>query len=640
MKAGPSLLLLCAATAFAAPKVCSQGRLQQLLDTSIKHLDEPDHRLNALRTLENLGKLAVPEIKKRLHWQKRHDLSRQQQVDLLYVVGQMGKTGVMVMPELLSWLHERDREAVTQLMLTFAELAPHLEQEPLAELGAAVRSSRAGMPRTVLVGLVMAQARLGAAPTTERLLASLKDYSHEAAAACRKICANPSRDPAVIERIQAALTLRLEKLTKRTFLSMNRGSSSVSAELADAWQVISKQPLNNLVARALLTHRLPAERLRAVLWLDEHARDLPAEERCDLVVRLWDGDSEVAAAAAKALGHWQANGALALPALHQMATSHRAKAVQTAAATAATAIAEAFRTRNERDVPWLRGCDKILQDAPAPIPDAPPTDAGKRAMAELLMMAQWQTPARLRKLLAYTTRTEPSIDAARAVYGWLASKDAPIVDAALSWMATNRKVTVDAMQGIGNRNLTARCNTLAVYQVPRPCRGAAFETTAWLLTANSTSGDLRDMLEDANTRLVARALAELLTRSNERLLEVVPRLRTLTAMHAKEKLALQLSPFTEIDRFDYHLSEPVRVLAALALAHAGVIATDNEGLADPGLERLIQKHCGCSLEQLPTEFAERKKANTLGDLIYSLENQCRRALYAPMDLPWPRAGQK
>jgi len=640
MKVCPSLLLLCAATAFAAPKVCSQGRLQQLLDSSIKQLDEPARRLNALRTLENLGKLAVPEIKKRLHWQKRGDLSRQQQVDLLYVVGEMGETGVMVMPELLAWLREMDRETVTQLMLTFSELAPHLEQEPLAELGAAVRSARAGMQRNVMVGLVMAQARLGAAPTTERLLASLKDYSHECVAACRKICANPSRDPAVIERIQTALTVRLQKLTKRTFLSMNRGASSASAELADAWQVISKQPLNRLVARGLLTHRLPAERLRAVLWLDEHASDLPAEERCDLVVRLWDGDAEVATATAKALGNWRADGALALPSLHQMAASHQAESVRAAAKAAATTIAESFRTLNERDAPWLRSCDKILRNAPAPIPDQAPSDAGKRAMAELLMMAQWHEPAHLRKLLAFVTRSEPSVDAARAVYGWLGSKDAPIVDAALSWLATNNRIAVDAMTGIHNRNLTARCNTLAAYQVPRACRGPAFEATAWFLTANATPGELRDMIEDTNTRLVARALAELLTHSNDRLLEVVPQLRKLVRMHDKEKLALQLSPFTDLDRFDYHLAEPVRVLAALCLAHAGVVATNDDGLADPGLRALIQKHCGCTPEQLPKELGERKKAKTLGDLIEALESQCRRALYVPKDLPWPRAGQK
>lgn len=634
MKADPTLLLLCIAMAFTAPDVCSQGRLQKLLDSSIEQLNQPEHRLNALRKLENLGALAVPEFRKRLHWQKRGELSRQQQVDLLYVVGALAKTGVPALPELMAWLAESDQETVAQLLLTLSELTPHLDGEQLIELGEALRSARAGLQRTALA-LVLAQTRLGPSPTPQQLVAGLADHENECIAACRKICAQPPQDPDVIRLFLEKVEERLKKLGTRRFLSFGRGSSTLGGELAQTWLVLAARPPTDFVARGLLTHRLPAERLRAVLWLDENGRDRPAEERCDLVVRLWDGDAAVAAATATALGRWQSNGALALPSLRLMAEQHLTPTVQQAAKSAADSIVASFQSLPKSDAEWLLGANNILTDQPAVVPTEPPSDAGKRALAELAMMAQWQTAERLTRLLTFTARSQPSLDSARAVYGWLASKDPPIIDATLSWLACNRHLTIEAMNGLDVLDLTTKCNVLAAYRVPKACRETAFEAGAWLQTADSTSGELRDMLEDGNTRLVARALSELLLRPNKQMLEAVPRLRKLSNLHYKEKLAIDLSRFAEMDRFDYYLSDPVRVLAALALAHAGLVATDDNDLA-----ALVRKHCQCALHELPAEVARRQKDATMTDLIKELETQCRIALYVPLHLRWPVAGKK
>ena len=76
------------------------------------------------------------------------------------------------------------------------------------------------------------------------------------------------------------------------------------------------------------------------------------------------------------------------------------------------------------------------------------------------------------------------------------------------------------------------------------------------------------------------------------------------------------------------------MLAAMALARIGKVAVDKNGLG-----QLVSKHFGCSLEELPATIAEREKTGSMPDQVEVFEAMCRRALYVPAQLAWPKAKQ-
>lgn len=131
-------LSLCLATVVAsglAKSQSQQGRLERMFEQALQKLTVSDQRVDALRLLENLGSLAAPSLKTHLQRQQRGQLSRQQQLDLLYVTSAIGKPAIQVLPELLAWLEEEDRETIAALFDTLSHVALHLEQKELALLG-------------------------------------------------------------------------------------------------------------------------------------------------------------------------------------------------------------------------------------------------------------------------------------------------------------------------------------------------------------------------------------------------------------------------------------------------------------------------------------------------------------------------
>tara|TARA_R110002072_G_scaffold269079_11_gene428373 strand:+ start:30156 stop:32057 length:1902 start_codon:yes stop_codon:yes gene_type:complete len=633
MKVCPTLMSLGTAMAIAATAVTGQSRLQSLIYQSIENLNTTELRLNALQRLENLGPMAVPELRKRLHWQKRGDLTRQQQVDLLYVIGTLGKHGTPAMPELLAWLTETDSETIEQLLVTFTYLAPHLDQEQLNTLNKEVRQYRAARRRRAY-GLILAQVRLGAQPSTKHLIADLRDYENHATAASRKICATPEIAAEDREQLTDVLYEVLRKLTKRSFISMRRGASSLSGELAEAWLTVSGRAPNAVVARGLLTHRLPMQRVRGILWLKDHGRNMPVEERCDVAVRLWDGDDRVVTSAATAMATWRIEGAFALAPLLHTAEQHQSEQVRSAVIGAAKMLASDFEHAAPTDRPWLRGAHAILLGQPAAVPKQVPTNAGKRILAEMMMMAQWNPTERLTNLLTFLNKAEPDRALVGTVYGWLASSDPPLIDATLSWLAHNARHTADIAESVREDDPDTRWQLFTWYQVPAACRGCAIEASAWFQTVDALTSDFVDLLDSSNTRLQARGLAELILRPSDPLLPLAQRLRSLADLHDQQPLALHFSQRDHIHKQPYLLAEPVRMLAVMALARIGKAAKDQNGLG-----QLVKKHFACSLDDLPAAIAAREQDGSMADQVEVFEAMCRRALYVPAQLTWPRAKQ-
>lgn len=633
MKVCPTLTSLGLAFAIAAPAATGQSRLENMIDQSIKNLSTTELRLGSLQRLENLGKLVMPELRKRLHRQKRSDLTRQQQADLLWILGALGEHGVAAMPELIAWLSEANKATINPLMRTLTYLAPHLDQKQLDKLFQEVRQYHSARNHSDF-RLIRAQVGLSAQPSTKHLVAHLRDYEASMTAACRKICAKPNMAAEDAQQLAEVLHERMSTVTKRSFLSLRRGTTWQSGELAAAWLAISGKAPDAVVARALLTHRRPMQRVRGILWLQEHGKSLPAEERCDLVVRLWDGDDRVVKAAASALSKWRHHGAMLLPPLLQLAEQHSSTTIRADLNSAAKQVAQNFKNYPQQDQPWLFGAQAILTGRPALVPTNAPSQVGKRALAELMMMAQWSPPERLANLLTFVNESQPDRELVGTVYGWLASQDPPVIDATLAFLARNAKHTVDVADSVRQDSPSRRWQIFTVWNVPRICRSTAIEATAWFQTVEASSGELVDMLDSRNTRLQARGLAELLLRPTDRLLTVTSRLREIANTHKHQVLEIRLSGSNQLHGRPYQLAEPVRMLAAMALARIGKVAVDKNDLG-----QLVQKHFSCSLEELPATIAEREQAGTMADQVEVFEAMCRRALYVPVQLAWPKSKQ-
>lgn len=636
MKVSPTLTSLGLAFAIAAPAATGQSRLERLIDKSIENLSTKELRLGALQRLENLGKLVVPELCKRLHWQKRSDLTRQQQADLLWLLGTLGEHGAAAMPELIAWLSETDKVTIGSLMRTLTDLAPHLDQKQLNKIYKEVRQ----YPSSKYQGafhpyrLLCAQVELSAQPSTRHLVAHLRDYEASMIAACRKICAKPNMAAEDAQQLTDVLHERLSTVTEHSFISLRRNTKSLSGELAAAWLAISGCSPDAVVARGLLTHRRPMQRVRGILWLEEYGEDLQAEERCDVVVRLWDDDDRVVKAAASALATWRHRGAMTLPPLLQLAEQHSSTSVRADLKLAAKQVAENLAFYPKQAQPWLFGANAVLTGQAAVVPTSAPGQVGKRALAELMMMAQWNPPERLANLLTFVDESEPDHDLVGTVYGWLGSQDPPVIDATLAFLARNAKHTVDIADSERQDDPSTRWQFFTLRNVPRICRGTAIEATAWFQTVEASSGELVDMLHSRNTRLQARGLAELLLRPSDRLLTIASRLREIANTHEHQVLEVHLSGANQLQGRAYQLAEPVRMLATMALARIGKVAVDENGLG-----QLVKKHFGCSLDELPASIAEQETAGSMAEQVEVFEAMCRRALYVPTQLTWPKAKQ-
>ncbi|MCK5944975.1 MAG: hypothetical protein KAI24_23510 [Planctomycetes bacterium] len=605
------------------------GRLERLVARSVAELRYHERRLDAVRRLENLGKLALPAMLERLHWQRRGDLSRQQQADLLYVIGKLGRDGLPALPAIREWVREGDREAAQQLAYTLIELAPFFD----GDQAAAVRDDWQRSMRTVAVydaDVLLRQLDLHGTPSEGQLRSHLQpNYYGDASAIaiCRWLTAHADslgelRQPA-IEQLRA----RLERDLRRQRVAFSRAPTRAEPFVAATWRRLTAAPLDAAVARALLTHADEHERHRATLWLSEHGAALPMLQRADLPGRLWDSAPRVARGAAEALGRWGRNGLVGLPALAWMLDRHDDQGVRDACRKAIADVRDAMQSLPEPDRAWLVAAIDVLCDRNGWPPQAPPGAKGRAAIHELLLLAQWSHANRVARLLDLLDRSRPNADAVGAIYGWLRHHDHQIVDEALSFLARHPAHVTDAIEARGASDGANELARLTGYWVDAASRGTAFEMNAWVVTHGSSAAELVELLDHGDSRLVARALAALLVRQPAKLRDVQPRLRVLSDLDMRLQWRVSPQDFWQVT--DFRLSEPLRVLASLALARHGAAPDDRHGLDD-----LVRQHCGVALAELPG-FVAAAEDRQLRAVVDALEAECRRRLYVPEHLKWP-----
>ncbi|MFN3244771.1 MAG: HEAT repeat domain-containing protein [Planctomycetota bacterium] len=606
------------------------GRIERLVARSIEELRDDDKRLDAIRRLQNLGKLAVPHLAVRIDEQRREGFSRQQQIDMLYVIGKLGRDGLPALGAIRSWVRDGDHEVAQQLVDTLGELAPFFEDDQAAAVRDDWRRSLRNAPLRD-VDVLMQQLNIPGSPSWPQIRSYLEStFSGSATciAMCRWLTAHASELAADEERTVAALQARLEQDLVRKRVTFSRTPDRTEPYVAAAWRAITAAPLNAECARALLTHPKVDQRHRATLWLADHGAPLPLEERADLVGRLWDGNADVARSAAEALGRWGRNGLVGVPALTFMAERHEAEPVRKACREAVAKVRDALQGLQDVDRAWLEAAVDTLLDQNGWPPQVPPSPRGKQALTELLLLGQWSHAPRVARLLDLVDRTRPTADQIGAVYGWLTRDDQVIADAALSFLARHASFADEAAEARGATDLQVEWTRLAAHWVTYPSRGTAFEAGAWITTHGVPSSDLLDLLDEQNSRLIARALAALLVEHPDRLQGVQPTLQRL-ADHGGP-LQWRTSPRHEWRRTSYDLSVAVRVLATLALARHGVVPEDRKQLSER-----IQEHCGVALSELPN-FVAAAPADELCKIVDRMEQLCRQALQVPAHLDWPR----
>lgn len=615
------------------PSTAPPSRIEQLVTRSVAKLGDDATRADALVRLENLGKLALPGLLARLHWRQRNDLSRQQQADLLYLVGRLGPDGLPALDEIRAWIHEDDRALAQQLLDTISMLAPYMTKKQAASL-------RDDMRRLIRSGplrdydIVRSQLHLAGkdpAVVIRRYLDAQRSSDAWFIAICRWLVADRTR----LRRLPVTFTdwvrIRLEQETERRRITFERTPTRSEGDLAELWLMMTQAPLDAHTARALLNHRDARHRLRAVHWLAENGGNLPAEQRADLVGRLWDPEDNVTATAARALGGHGVQGLLGAPALARMAARHTSAEVRQACQAALASIEAALASLPQDDRIWVSAALAIVAGREGQPGDARPGPRGHQAIAELLLMAQWGLPDHTAQLLALVERGQPTADEAASVYTWCRHADHAIVDQALSFLARNRGQVPAAVRAHANGDIREETTWLAARWVTRASQGAAFEANAWFMTWNLNGEQLAELTESLNTRLVARALAELITAHPAQLRALERQLRELCDLAEDQPLQWRATSNHNWSATTFQLAEPVRVLAAIGLARHGIVLEDRNGL-----DARVRAHCGVPLAELPRLVAKAVSDSTLAGVVDGLERACRRRLYVPEQLVWPR----
>lgn len=629
---GRFAIALLAAAGLAAGVPGQQDRWQALVDRTLAQLADPAQRLGALRTLEHLGPRLVPILRQRLDAPARRDASPQLQADLLWVLSRFGRDALPALPELRDIVRGDDVPVAIEALATLTALAPFLD----ADQGAAVRDdlehAYADVKNQTLGGLLAWQLQLGSEPEP-RTLTQYLEYTNGVGctAACRWLVARAEHDFAGRDELLLAVDANRQKAMQRLEVAFDRGAQFADADLAEAWLALSKRPLDALAARGLLSHRLPDERRRGVAWLADNGAALPRPERADLVVRLWDGDPAIVAAACEALAGWGRAGLVGLAPLRWFAAAHPDQAARAACVAAADAIVAATTAELAADdAALVRALDLALRGEPAgPTPTALGA-VGRELAADVLHLAQWHDPDRLAAVLELLDVAEPGPPVVGKVYSWLKTDRPELARAALAWLARHAAAARAVLDVRSQGDVFGECVRLPRFWVPGLATTTALEATAWFQTVAASRDDLVALLDDGNTRWVARALAELVARPDE-LAGLESRLLQLLALPADTPLRLALR--TPWDRPQVHpcrLAEPTRVLAALALAVREQVLPDANGLGE-----FVRRRCGVPLADLVPFVAEQRRTGALPALLDAIEAECRKELGVPPDLRWP-----
>lgn len=635
---GRSAIALLTAAGLAAGAPGQQDRWQTLVDRTSAQLADPAQRLGALRTLEHLGPRLVPILRQRLDANARRDASQQLQTDLLWVLSRFGRDALPALRELRDIVRGDDVVVAIEAVATLTALAPFLTEDQAVALRDDLERAYPDVQNQTLAGLLAWQLQLGSAPD-HRTLAQYLLYSNSVActAACRWLLVHAAEDFAGRDEVLLAVEASRLKAMQRLEVTFDRDAHFGDADLAEAWLALTRQPLDALAARGLLSHRLPDERRRGVAWLADNGRALPRPERADLVVRLWDGDAGIVVAACNALAGWGQAGLVGLAPLRQFAATHPDPDARAACAAAAdTIVAAATAAADPDDAALVRALDLALCGEPAGPPPAGLSAAGQGLAADVLHLAQWHDPSRLAHVLELLDVPEPGPAIAGKVYSWLPTTDADLSRRALAWLARHGATARAVIDASTQGGVYGQCVSLPRFCVPGLATTAAIEATAWFLTVDAPRAELADLLDDGNTRWVARALAELVSRSPDELAGLEPRLHELLALPADTPLRVGdptrwYRPMVHPSR----LAEPIRVLAALALAAREQVLPDTNGLGE-----FVRRRCGVPLADLVAFVAEQRRTGALPALLDAIEAECRTEIGVPPELRWASLAER
>lgn len=604
----------------------AQERLQQLMVKALADLGDPRSVADACRQLEHAGPRVVPFVRERLHWSQQGATTPTQRRHLIYVLGRLGEVALPALPELRDILRDQDELLATTAAWTLGNLVPFVTDPATLD---AIRQDLVAAPpatrRAAPAGRLVALLRLGPQPDTGRLLADF-DRGDHLDAVCTWVTAHAAEPFAGRQELLVRMVLRLDAMMRPLPVQFDKGARADADDLATAVLALRGGDLDGDTARALLQHWHPDQRLRALLWLQDHGATMPAPLRGDLVVRLWDDDPGLARRAAQALARWGTAGLVGLLPLRLMAQAHADEGVRRSCAQAAERVLAATDELAAADAAFVLAIDAACCTG-APVVVAPASAKGLELAATALRYGEWNGATALRAVLATYEGGGECDDAVDAVYGWLTTRDAPTADVALAWLSRRGPAV--------RRSATRRAEEwarLAFAWVPEASRGAAIEATAWFELSGATPGEHDEALHADDQRRVARAIAKGLAAGDG----WRPDLAQLRALATAADTPLQLrprsvGPFRErpiTTRFC--LGPPLRALAALALASSGADLPSHAGLVDELRQRFAVEPAS-----LAAWVAQQRRAGTFSAVLDDLEAECRRRLEVDPGLCWP-----
>jgi len=502
VKAGSFLLLFCIASAPAQAPT-----LQPRIDAAIADLAEPQKAHAAAEFLERLGPKALPALRAVLQAQHRLQEPDLRVCNTLYVLGRMGRGAVAALPDVRDVVdaerNDRQRQALWA-MGQICAFAGEDERGSCADVVARHRRDADGL----LCGLVRERLRLSTQPGVERLRFDLKtNYADLEVAAADHLAATldqplPERDE-LLELVQQALARELA----RDDLPWRDREVAAAPYLAAVLVAVRGVGSDLLVARGLLHHFDAFERRRGLVLLRE-ADDLAPVERADMLSLLWDADADVAEYAVGTLLAWASNGVIGLAPLRHLAARPGDAAFQRRRREAADRIVAA--------TPAAADLDAVLAgNAASGVPAA-------ELFHLVLLGAEWCADDSCKRLLA---DAHDIVDATTigAVRRLLANACAETRAAAWSWLACRGRALLAAWPEAEDE-----IGWLPIVIAYPATAGLTMELHAWMLAgADAKVAELRTALDGDASRLVLRAICELVRRGGDDLRGSVAMLRHL-----------------------------------------------------------------------------------------------------------------
>lgn len=635
-----ALLLVPAATAQESstrtPKPTASGSRAptawtRMVEQALAELDDASLAARAVQRLEHAGPAVVDFVRAQLGAERRGELSAAQIRGLLGVLASLGRASLPAIPELLGLAQtDLDGTNATMLAWTILELMPFLPSERTSALMQQLRLGR----WTLTHRLLWLAAELADDPSSTTLLANLQGSPDQRLVVCRWIRARAADFPCERAPLLAELDQQRRLDMQRPAIRLAPVDSRCSADLAEAWLTLQQAPIDQLAARALLSHWRADRRRQAVAWLAEYGANLPVRERADLAIALWDDDAEVRIAAAHALVGWQQQGFVGFAALHHMARDHADPTFRELCARCAEALAAVAAALPPADATLFAALHHDLREEPDPPAVGPSSLAARTLVGDLLHLAPWCHADALGPLLQHVSAAgEPTRDAVQAVTGWIRAGDSDVQ--AEAWCFLTHWPTQVEAAWRAHAGTVAELRTALMAGTQKASLGEAFEALAWLDTRTASAEQLAAFCQRGNAREITRALAELLGRRLVRGEATPPvdaaRLQALVRGAFELALVFPLDPSHE-HRLHAVLDDPGRILAALQCVAQGVpLPPDDDG----ALDELLQDWCGANAASLPAQLETWQKDGTLAQRLDELENRCRAALRLRKHLVWP-----